>query len=186
MPKKERGKPMTEDSSHQSSEQDAATRRGFLKVAIGVMAFLNGLLLGIPFVSSLISSPTKKKLEWSRVGEINSLPEGQPMQVKFGARTEDAYHYENVLYSVWVIKHSADQVTVFSPICPHLGCHYLWNQETERFTCPCHASVFALDGKVLYGPAPRPLDSLPYKIANGVLFVRYEQFKVGVSAKILV
>jgi Rieske Fe-S protein len=177
---------MNEHQHEGVSEQGAATRRGFLKVAIGVMALLNGLLLGIPFINTLISSATKKKLEWSRGGEMSSLPEGQPTQVKFEARTEDAYHYENVLYSVWVIKHSADKVTVFSPICPHLGCHYLWNQEIERFTCPCHASVFALDGKVLYGPAPRPLDSLPYKITDGVLFVRYEQFKVGVPEKILV
>ncbi|MGD0884680.1 MAG: ubiquinol-cytochrome c reductase iron-sulfur subunit [Thermodesulfovibrionales bacterium] len=177
---------MNEDSPDKGSEQEAATRRWFLKVAIGVMAFLNGLLLGIPFINALISSPAKKKPQWSNAGEMNSLPEGQPIQVKFGARTEDAYHYENVLYSVWVIKHSADKVTVFSPICPHLGCHYLWNQEIERFTCPCHASVFSLDGKVLYGPAPRPLDSLPYKIADGALFVRYERFKVGVPEQISV
>jgi len=169
---------MNEDSFDKEAEQRTATRRWFLKVAVGVMAFLNGLLLGIPFINTLISSPTIKKLGWSRVGEMNSLTEGQPVQMKFSARTEDAYQSSNILYSVWVIKHSADKVTVFSPICPHLGCHYLWNQETERFTCPCHASVFALDGKVLYGPAPRPLDSLPYKIADGAPSVRHAPLTV--------
>jgi Rieske Fe-S protein len=44
--------------------------------------------------------------------------------------------------------------------------------------------MFAPDGKVLYGPAPRPLDTLPYKVESGVLFVRYERFQVGTPEKI--
>lgn len=32
--------------------------------------------------------------------------------------------------------------------------------------CPCHSSVFSPDGKVLGGPAPRPLDRYHVKIEN--------------------
>lgn len=160
------------------------TRRRFLKLAIGVLASLNALLLGIPFIRSLVGVAAKKKTEWSKVTEVGSLPEGQPVEVKFEAMTEDAYHYAKVLNSLWVIKHSTDRVTVFSPICPHLGCHYLWDPKIERFACPCHASVYSIDGKVLYGPAPRPLDTLPYKIDDGALFVQWGRFKVGISEKV--
>ncbi len=31
-------------------------------------------------------------------------------------------------------------------------------QNDERFHCPCHGSVFAADGSVVHGPAPRPLE----------------------------
>ena len=179
---------MNEDAHPEQPEQEDqknTTRRTFLKGVIGVLAAINVLILGIPFVGSLVARVTKRKMEWSRIAELDSLPEGQPVEVKFQALTEDAYHHENTLLSAWVIKQPDSTVTVFSPICPHLGCHYVWNPKIEKFACPCHASMFALDGKVLYGPAPRPLDALPLKIEKGVLFVRYERFRVGTPEKIL-
>jgi menaquinol-cytochrome c reductase iron-sulfur subunit len=172
------------DPHHEESEQGKTTRRRFLKLAIGVLASLNAVILGIPFINSLVGPARKRKTEWSRVSEIGSLPEGQPTEAKFEALTEDAYHAEDTLYSVWLIKHADNSLTVFSPICPHLGCHYIWNARIQKFACPCHASMFSPDGKVLYGPAPRPLDTLPYKIENGVLFVKYERFRVGTPEKV--
>jgi cytochrome b6-f complex iron-sulfur subunit len=40
----------------------------------------------------------------------------------------------------------------------HLGCTVGYFQNDERFHCPCHGSVFAPDGSVVHGPAPRPLE----------------------------
>lgn len=174
---------MEEHSYQQGLE---TTRRGFFKLAVGILAFLNGLIVGIPFLSTLVSSPPRRKAEWSRLGEMSSLTEGRPVEVKFEAKTEDAYHSANVLYSVWVIRHSADAATVFSPICTHLGCHFLWSAERERFECPCHASIFSIDGAVVYGPAPRPLDTLPSRIENGVLYAQWERFKTGIPEKVVV
>ncbi len=37
--------------------------------------------------------------------------------------------------------------------------------------------------KVLSGPAPRPLDTLPVKIEGGRLLVTYKEFKAGTAAK---
>jgi len=45
-------------------------------------------------------------------------------------------------------------------------------------------SVFALDGAVLSGPAPRPLDALDVRVENGRLFVLPQEFKAGVATKI--
>lgn len=42
-----------------------------------------------------------------------------------------------------------------SAVCTHLGCTV--SRSTEGFACPCHGSRFAPTGKVLGGPAPRPL-----------------------------
>ncbi len=181
---KTRRNSMDEVSHPESDAEIVSTRRKFLKLAIGILAALNALALGIPFIGNLVSSAAKGKTVWSKVTDIGSLPGGQPFEAKFEALTEDAYHYTNILYSAWVIKHSPDNITVFSPICTHLGCHFLWNPKIEKFACPCHASMFAIDGKVLYGPAPRPLDTLQHKIENGMLFVKWERFKVGTPEKI--
>jgi menaquinol-cytochrome c reductase iron-sulfur subunit len=77
------------------------------------------------------------------------------------------------------VKKDNSDVTAFSPQCTHLGCGYRWDDAERKFKCPCHRSVFDLNGAVLSGPAPRPLDRLPVKIENGRLFVIYKEFKAG-------
>ena len=58
-----------------------------------------------------------------------------------------------------------------SKTCTHLGCSVPWNQEEEKFICPCHGSSFDRNGVVLTPPAVRPLDYYPVKIENGLIRV---------------
>jgi Rieske Fe-S protein len=37
--------------------------------------------------------------------------------------------------------------------CPHQGCNVDWDSNTNKFVCPCHKSMFDVNGKVLQGPA---------------------------------
>jgi glycine/D-amino acid oxidase-like deaminating enzyme/nitrite reductase/ring-hydroxylating ferredoxin subunit len=43
--------------------------------------------------------------------------------------------------------------------CTHLGCLVSFNEAETAWECPCHGSRFGIDGKVLHGPALRPLSS---------------------------
>ncbi|MGA7105706.1 MAG: ubiquinol-cytochrome c reductase iron-sulfur subunit [Candidatus Deferrimicrobiaceae bacterium] len=175
---------MDERSTHPAQPAEA-TRRGFFQIAIGVLAGVGGLVLGIPLVGSLIGPAFRKKTaRWSRVVMVSSLPVGQPVVLSFADPSSDAYLRETVVRNVWAVRRSAAEVTVFSPICTHLGCRYDWEPNSGRFLCPCHGSLFTLDGKVLAGPAPRPLDTLPVKIENGELFVEWERFEPGIPKKI--
>ncbi|MFB0537108.1 MAG: ubiquinol-cytochrome c reductase iron-sulfur subunit [Anaerolineae bacterium] len=56
-------------------------------------------------------------------------------------------------------------------VCPHLGCIVPWSEEQQRFECPCHAAVFNMEGEVLAGPPPRPLDLFPVEIVEGAITV---------------
>jgi len=66
-----------------------------------------------------------------------------------------------------------DGILCYSKICTHVGCPIsLWEQQTHHLLCPCHQSTFDLadGGKVIFGPAYRPLPQLPIGIdADGYL-----------------
>ncbi|MBK5217441.1 MAG: Rieske (2Fe-2S) protein, partial [Propionibacteriales bacterium] len=54
-------------------------------------------------------------------------------------------------------------ILCYSKICTHVGCPIsLWEQQTHHVLCPCHQSTFDLAdaGKVIFGPANRPLPQL--------------------------
>lgn len=44
-----------------------------------------------------------------------------------------------------------------SPICAHMGCIVKWNNAELSWDCPCHASRYNYDGKVLHSPTVRDL-----------------------------
>jgi Rieske Fe-S protein len=46
-------------------------------------------------------------------------------------------------------------VRAFSLVCTHLGCTV--DVTPDGLSCPCHGSLFDLTGRVLRGPADRPL-----------------------------
>jgi Rieske Fe-S protein len=88
---------------------------------------------------------------------------------------------------VWVNKANVPYVA-YSGKCPHLGCGYKWRSHKTRgqvFLCPCHLSIYDVTGKVLDGPAPRPLDILPIKVAaNGDIEVIDIEYKAGKAAQV--
>ncbi|MFN8559385.1 MAG: ubiquinol-cytochrome c reductase iron-sulfur subunit [Dehalococcoidia bacterium] len=54
--------------------------------------------------------------------------------------------------------------------CPHLGCSVPWRPEFNFegvqawFRCPCHGSTFTKAGVRVFGPAPRPMDTMEVKV----------------------
>ncbi|MDA8171262.1 MAG: ubiquinol-cytochrome c reductase iron-sulfur subunit [Nitrospiraceae bacterium] len=165
----------------------AMTRRGFFrKAVIWALSGAAGIIASVPVIRLIINAQPPPGLMWSRVGDIGALPLEEPVSMNFEMRSGEAYMHQMVLHDVWVIKRSASDFTVFSPICPHLGCHYKWDPGTSHFECPCHGSVFTMNGRVIGGPAPRPLDTLPYRIEGGTLYVKWERFQVGIPGKVRV
>jgi Rieske Fe-S protein len=75
---------------------------------------------------------------------------------------------------------------VYNGRCTHLGCNYSLDAEKKVFRCPCHTGFFDLKtGAVLGGPPPRPLDTLPVKVEDGVLYAEYQDFRLGVADKVM-
>jgi cytochrome b6-f complex iron-sulfur subunit len=55
--------------------------------------------------------------------------------------------------------------------CTHLGCSINWEEDKNRFICPCHSSAFYINGEVQNPPAPNALDYFPVFIENGIVKV---------------
>jgi len=69
---------------------------------------------------------------------------------------------------------SVENIVAYSAVCSHTGCDVTgWDDESHRFKCPCHDSQFdPADGaRVIGGPAPWQLASLPLKLVDGKLAV---------------
>ncbi len=169
------------------------SRRNFFKAATVGIGTAITFLLGYPLVYSIIG---KGKVfvnkTYSMLVSVKNIPNSfspvkKPSKFNFTKMDQDAYIKTNKPETVWVVKKSDNKLTTFSPICPHLGCRYNWDQEKELFICPCHNSIFTIEGKYVSGPALRGLDTLPTEIKNNdMLYVLYERFEVGIPQKILI
>jgi menaquinol-cytochrome c reductase iron-sulfur subunit len=158
----------TTDSN--SGEFLVTTRRTFHLAAIYVLGALISLALAIPTVIYLLVPPKgRKQSGFIDAGDISQLTPGQPVELSFQQETLDGWRLETNKKTAWVVKGADNNVIAFGPQCTHLGCAYHFEAAMNQFVCPCHGSDFALDGKVLAGPAPRPLDRYVTKIENNRL-----------------
>ncbi|MFJ5966712.1 FAD-dependent oxidoreductase [Streptomyces sp. NPDC093060] len=57
-----------------------------------------------------------------------------------------------------VHRDDSGQLHAVSARCTHLGCLVAFNRAEQAWECPCHGSRFAPDGRILQGPAVRPLE----------------------------
>lgn len=167
------------------SGSEAEGRRPFLARLTGSIAALVATAIGIPLLGYTILPALRRRApDWADAGPIDALAPGPPRERELMLSVTDGWQKTTAKKSVWVIKDDKGTITVYAPICTHLGCGYRWEPEKEQFHCPCHHSFFSRDGSVLAGPAPRPLDVLPMKVQGGRLLVMYKEFKSGTSAKI--
>jgi cytochrome b6-f complex iron-sulfur subunit len=59
----------------------------------------------------------------------------------------------------------------FSKVCTHLGCLVKYDKEKLLFICPCHAGIFDLEGNVISGPPPKPLQKFAVKVEGDNLVI---------------
>jgi menaquinol-cytochrome c reductase iron-sulfur subunit len=141
-----------------------STRRSFYITAIHGIWALMAAALGLPSVLYLlIPGRERRQNEWVEAGDINQL-NSAPVEITFRRNRVDGWRVISEKSTAWVLKLPNNEVVAYAPQCTHLGCAYHWDQIKTEFVCPCHNSIFSVEGKVLGGPAPRPLDRYLTKI----------------------
>lgn len=98
---------------------------------------------------------------WLTVLRSADLPDG-------GVRTFDAGAV------VGFVQRDGGRLAAVSGVCTHQGCRLALDAPVRRLECPCHDTVFALDGRPLrhqLPTAPRPLPSVAAREVDGAIQV---------------
>ena len=112
--------------------------------------------------AAVLPSPSKR----FRTAIPDTLPPGEPFVPP--GRTVALFRDTQGVYAI-------------STVCTHLGC--IVRPTAHGFECPCHGSMFAPDGTVMRGPAPRPLRWLSVS-TRGDLLVVDEESTVAAGTKV--
>jgi nitrite reductase/ring-hydroxylating ferredoxin subunit len=91
-----------------------------------------------------------------------TLVPDQPGPVRFAGTVGGSV----VAGSAWLVRRSSGELIAFDPRCTHAGCAYDWTDQAT-FACLCHKGLFRIDGTVISGPPPRPLDRFGVREAGG-------------------
>jgi menaquinol-cytochrome c reductase iron-sulfur subunit len=151
------------------AENYSPTRRAFHLAAIYIMGGVMAVAMAIPALVYLLIPPRQREQGWIDAGDIGQITQGEPVELTFQESRLDGWRLQTEKKTAWVVKTPSNKIVAFGPQCTHLGCAYHWEPGSSQFVCPCHTSVFSIDGKVVAGPAPRPLDQYQTKIENGRL-----------------
>lgn len=148
------------------------SRRGFyLTLIYGLWSLIAAALAAPALLYLLLPPRIRRGPEWIEAADVTKLQPRVPVEVVFRKNRVDGWKITSEKETAWVVKLSDQQTVAFGPQCTHLGCAYHWDEAKSEFLCPCHNSVFAVNGAVISGPAPRPLDRYETKIENGQLLL---------------
>jgi Rieske Fe-S protein len=119
-------------------------------------------------------------------GLLSDIPVGEWRLLSLEMTHQDGWKKTRVKHAIWVRRQDKGEqaVTLLSSICPHLGCPINWHPDRSQFVCPCHGGIFNQNGQRTGGPPPRAMDSLEFEVRAGRLWVRWQDFKIGVAERI--
>ncbi|MEO8128512.1 MAG: ubiquinol-cytochrome c reductase iron-sulfur subunit [Bryobacteraceae bacterium] len=154
------------------NQQQGSDRRGFhLAMIYGLWGVITSALTLPAAVYLLFPPKVKKATQWVDAADLAQIQPKAPEEVVFRKNRVDGWKVTSEKSTAWVVKLTDNQAVAFSPQCTHLGCAYHWDENNKNFLCPCHTSTFDMEGNVLSGPAPRPLDRFQVRVEGTKLLI---------------
>jgi menaquinol-cytochrome c reductase iron-sulfur subunit len=148
----------------EETEQNTTRRRFYLGAIYGLWGIISAALALPAFVYLFLPPRPRREEEWVEAGDISKLDPKTPLEMVFRRNRVDGWKVISEKSTAWVVKLADGKLVAYGPQCTHLGCAYHWDETKTEFVCPCHSSIFSVDGKVVAGPAPRPLDRYETRI----------------------
>ena len=135
-------------------------RRNFLDIFFGGSLLATIAAFVYPVVRYVLPSKRTAVIENSvAAAKVGELPPNAAKVFKFGSAP------------AVLINTAEGKLVALSAICTHLTCTVRYDGETGTLFCPCHNGRFDLNGNVLSGPPPRPLETYAVEISGPDIIV---------------
>ena len=155
---------------------------GIVPAAVGLATFLNPLRKSVQQKQRPTGSDADGFYEVTAFAALGATPQA----FKIIADRKDAWNTfpQEAIGAVYLALDGENDVRAFNVSCPHAGCAVDFRGGKQAFHCPCHNSSFTVDGKRSpKSPSARDLDSLQTKVAEGRVWVKFQDFKAGEKEK---
>ncbi len=153
------------------------SRNDFVKASVGALGAIIGAVIGVPAIGYIISPATKAQESeaWVPAGAPENYEIGVPTLFNFTRSKINGWEKTVNSYGVYILRKSPAEgdFLALSNVCTHLGCRVTWNEENQDYPCPCHEAQFDINGDVISGPPPRPMDKYETKVEEGTLFIHF-------------
>ena len=111
------------------TDEQNQSRRTFLQNLgiVGALVISIGLFIKNSFAYLL---PERKQKTYHKylVSKVGEIAPGQAKEIKLGGKPVFVTNLDN-------------EYKVFSGVCTHLGCIVHWEEQNQRFYCPCHQGI---------------------------------------------
>jgi cytochrome b6-f complex iron-sulfur subunit len=135
-------------------------RRGFVKWLLGggVAASLGSFLYPvIRFVNP--PAVTEAAVEEVAAGKAAAFKPNSGKIIRFGSRP------------VLLIRMNETEWRALSAVCTHLNCTVQYKADARVIWCACHNGMYDLNGAVISGPPPKPLEEYVVHLRGDDVFV---------------
>ena len=108
-------------------------------------------------------------------GKTQAVAQGQDFVIKEATQVESLdngnalpFEFPGAVAGL-LFRTKSGELGAVNAVCTHAGCIVNWSaaDPAKAFGCPCHGSVFTVDGKVVNGPATQPLARYAVKLQGG-------------------
>jgi Rieske Fe-S protein len=131
----------------------ATNRRGVVGwlLGTGVATSLSAFLY--PVLKFVLPPETAEAaVNEATVGKVSEFKLNSGKIVKFGSTP------------ALLVRVSETEWKAYSGVCTHLNCTVQFKEATHQIWCACHNGTYDLNGKVVSGPPPRPLEEFTVRV----------------------
>jgi Rieske Fe-S protein len=145
---------------HKQSENGGENRRTMLSWLLGggVLASMASFLYP---VIRFLNPPLVTEAAVNEVdgGKVQDLMPNSGKIVRFGSKP------------ALLVRVSETEWKAFSAVCTHLHCTVQYRAATHQIWCPCHNGTYNMNGTVVSGPPPNPLEEYAVNIRAGEVWI---------------
>ena len=168
-------------STHAAAKGPAPDRRAALATG-STLLMAGGLIGGYGTFFAMAGRylfPSTSGKAWFFVADAAGIAPGEslPFESPTGVRVTITRRLKEKRAKI-----STDSFLALSSVCPHLGCRVQWEQQNNRYFCPCHNGEFDPEGIATSGPPAadgQKLPRYPLMVKDGALYIEMPFGSVG-------